>query len=88
LRAAAQIIDAALCATRNSHPSIGRQRCGALDRLEQRFLQHVLAIDDRTRHAGAISMQLGGRPSRSAAQSRHILGRRGGGGLCGRFLPL
>ena len=30
-----------------------------LDRLGHRLLQHVLAIDDRAGHAGAIAMQLG-----------------------------
>ncbi len=36
-----------------------RSRLGErLDRLHERFLDHVLAIDDRTRHARAVAMQL------------------------------
>jgi hypothetical protein len=34
-----------------------------LDGLDQRLLQHILAIDRRARHAGAIAMQL--RPQRA-----------------------
>src|SRR5216683_1474327 len=31
----------------------------SIDRLYQRFLDHVLAIDDRARHARAVTMELG-----------------------------
>src|SRR5262249_50986209 len=83
-----------VCDAEQPPVGIGRQRLlrRRLDRLEQRFLQHVLAIDNRTRHAGAVAMQLrpqlldqplkgrrvlGGRTLRGHVFCRHFLRRRG-----------
>ena len=52
---------AVLCAIRNSQPSglpIGAGGGKRLHRLDQRILQHVLAVDDGADHARAIAMQL------------------------------
>ena len=51
---------AVLCAIRNSQPSglpIGAGGGIRLHRLDQRILQHVLAVDDRADHARAVAMQ-------------------------------
>ena len=53
----------------------------SLDRLHQRFLDHILSVDDRAGHAGAVTMQFRSQLGEKTIQGRAGVGRAGNGGI-------
>ena len=52
-----------------------------LDRLHQRFLDHILAVDDRAGHPGAVTMQFRSQLGEKTIQGRAGVSRAGNGGI-------